>query len=371
MLNPGGRSGFKTNRERAIDLFSGSGAVTAGMIRAGCQVIAAVDNDPVACRTYRLNHPSVDLFEEDIKKIDPQRILDRHPECLGLELLVVCAPCQPFSSQNRKKASDPRATLLLESVKFVAALKPRCVLFENVPGLASPSNLHVLRDLRAQLATLGYILGQPRKIDAADLGVPQRRLRCVMIASQSAAALKVFAEAELTIKRTTVRETIGKLPALKSGEGDPKDMLHHARAHRPVALARLASIPKDGGGRFDLPKQLVLTCHRGQKGFPDVYGRMRWNDVAPTLTTGCDDVTRGRFAHPEQNRAITLREAALLQTFPADYGFDGNRRQIARQIGNAVPVAMVEGLVPLLRAALRISKVREAGRISAYKNLTA
>jgi len=357
MLIPGVGTGSRTNRERAIDLFSGSGAVTAGMTHAGFRVIAAVDNDPVACRTYRLNHPSVDLFEEDIQQFDPQRILKRHPDSFGLDLLIVCAPCQPFSSQNRKKASDPRATLLLESVKFVATLKPRCALFENVPGLASPSNLHVLRELQGRLAELGYILGQPRRIDAADLGVPQRRLRCVMVASQSVAAVKAFGEAELAKKRMTVREAIGHLSALKSGEADPTDLLHHARTHRPVALARLASIPKDGGSRLDLPKQLVLSCHRGQKGFPDVYGRMRWDDVAPTLTTGCDDVTRGRFAHPEQNRAITLREAALLQTFPADYGFDGNRRQVASQIGNAVPVAMVEGLVPILRSALRVTNV--------------
>ncbi len=341
-----------TDSERAVDLFCGSGAVTAGLSRAGFRVVAAVDNDPVACRTYRLNHPSVDLVEDDIRNIDPERILGRHPESLGLELLVVCAPCQPFSSQNRNKAHDPRATLLLDSVKFAAVLKPRCILFENVPGLANASNLHVLSSLQDRLAALGYILGRPRKIDAADVGVPQRRLRCVMIASQSAVVLKLFEEAVLPNRRRTVREAIGHLPALTNGEGDPADKLHHARTHRPVALARLASIPKDGGSRFDLPKQLVLTCHRGHKGFPDVYGRMRWDDVAPTLTTGCDDVTRGRFAHPEQNRAITLREAALLQTFPPSYRFDGNRRQIARQIGNAVPVAMVEGLVPVLRCAL-------------------
>ena len=269
MLNLGARAEFKVNHERAIDLFCGSGAVSAGITHAGFRVIAAVDNDPVTCNTYRLNHPSVDLIEEDIKRVDPRLILKRHPESLGLDLLIVCAPCQPFSSQNRKRVDDPRATLLLESIKFVAALKPKCVLYENVPGLASPSNLHVLGDLRFQLEKLGYLLGEPRKIDAADLGVPQRRLRCVMIASQSPAAVKVFGETELATKRMTVRMAIGHLPALKSGETDATDLLHQARSHRPIALKRLASIPKDGGSRFDLPKQLVLTCHVGKKGFPE------------------------------------------------------------------------------------------------------
>jgi DNA (cytosine-5)-methyltransferase 1 len=180
-----------------------------------------------------------------------------------------------------------------------------------------------------------------------------------MIASQSVEALKVFEEAVLPRVHKTVRDTIAHLPKLSSGEGDPTDSLHWARSHRPIALARLAAIPMDGGSRFQLPEHLVLPCHRGQKGFPDVYGRMRWDDVAPTLTTGCDDVTKGRFAHPEQNRAITLREAALLQTFPDDYVFSGNRRQIARQIGNAVPVAMIERLAPVLRSALRVTSARQ------------
>jgi DNA (cytosine-5)-methyltransferase 1 len=345
----------RINEERAIDLFSGSGAVSAALRRCGFRVIAAVDEDPVACRTYRLNHPSVYLIESDILKVTPSKIVDQYPDAAEVELLVVCAPCQPFSSQNRKREKDGRARLLLEGARFARVLAPKCIFFENVPGLAGPANLAILATLRRRLLKIGYHLGEPRKIDAADLGVPQRRVRCVMIASKHRAALSAFNEAEITAASRTVADAIGELPRLASGERDPCDSLHYARNHQSIVLERLAAIPKDGGSRSYLPSRLRLICHRGIRGFPDVYGRMRWNSVAPTLTTGCDDVTRGRFAHPDQDRAITLREAAMLQTFPRDYAFVGNRRQIATQIGNAVPVAMVEALLPILRQAIQIA----------------
>lgn len=346
------RGGIARGRT-AIDLFCGSGAVTAALSRQGFRVIASIDNDPVACRTYRMNHPAVDLIENNICAVDPAAIIGRHPDALGVDLLALCAPCQPFSSQNRKRALDQRANLLLEAARFADVLRPGCIMIENVPGLATPANLHILEELARRLGRAGYILGSPRKIDAAVLGVPQRRIRCVMIACSTEDALRVFEDFKLRDRRRTVREAIGHLPRLSSGEYDPRDQLHRARNHQGVALKRLRAIPKDGGSRTVLPKHLRLQCHRDNHSFSDVYGRMRWDDVAPTLTTGCDDVTRGRFAHPEQDRAITLREAALLQTFPRKYRFAGNRCDIARQIGNAVPVAMIEALVPALLGALK------------------
>ncbi|MNS14097.1 putative BsuMI modification methylase subunit YdiO [compost metagenome] len=333
---------------RSIDLFCGSGAVTTALIDEGFRVVAAVDNDPVACKTFSANHPNVPLFQNDIRELDPYSIIERDPTAKNIDLLVVCAPCQPFSSQNRKRGVDKRASLLLEAVRFASILEPKCILFENVPGLVSQSNRFIVESLQRGLEELGYYLSRPRKIDAAELGVPQRRIRCVMLAVKSERAAEQFERARFDFPRKTVRETIAHLPKLSSGGNWQADPLHYARAHQAIALERLAAIPVDGGSRVDLPGRLELACHKGRKGFPDVYGRMRWDDVSPTLTTGCTDVTRGRFAHPEQDRAITLREAALLQTFPADYKFLGNHRQIATQIGNAVPVAMVKGLVPLL-----------------------
>jgi len=269
--------------------------------------------------------------------------------------LVFCAPCQPFSSQNRKREPDKRARLLLEAGRFARVLRPKCILFENVPGLTSPTNELIIRALARRLKREGYTLSVPRSLDAADTGVPQRRVRCVMIAARSREAVEIFQSAVLQAKRRTVRDAIEGLKALASGEADPDDHLHRARAHKTIALQRLQAIPIDGGSRSDLPIHLRLKCHTDNHSFPDVYGRMLWDEVAPTLTTGCDDVTRGRFAHPNQDRAITLREAALLQTFPPDYLFSGSRSDIARQIGNAVPVAMVEAIAPILKEVIRRS----------------
>lgn len=341
----------------AVDLFCGSGAVTTALRRQGYRVLVAVDNDPVACKTYKLNHYRTRVVCDDITKVDPES----HPKFVGirdLDLLIVCAPCQPFSSQNRTRKetfkTDKRAHLLLESVKFAKALKPRVVLFENVSGLAAPFNRVLLDQLRSKLAVEGYGLSEPKRIDAANLGVPQRRVRCVMVAARSEAALKRFEEASPAQARMTVREAISHLPALRSGEQSELDPLHFARTHQDIVLERLRHIAKDGGSRSDLPERLELTCHKGRtKSYSDVYGRMRWDDVAPTLTTGCTDVTRGRYAHPEQDRAITLREAALLQTFPPNYKFHGNAAQIACQIGNAVPVRMVESLLPVIQTMVR------------------
>jgi DNA (cytosine-5)-methyltransferase 1 len=150
----------------------------------------------------------------------------------------------------------------------------------------------------------------------------------------------------------SVKMAISDLPQLASGQADAEDTLHFAREHQAIALERLGHIPKNGGSRDALPERLWLACHRDRRGHPDVYGRMRWEDVAPTLTTGCTDLTRGRFAHPRDNRAISLREAARLQTFPDSYRFAGSAKHIAVQIGNSVPVRFIEALVPVLRAAL-------------------
>lgn len=353
MLRP---RGMFAKRRVALDFFCGSGAVTAALRRHGFRVLAGLDNDPIACRTYRLNHPMVDLIENDIRAIDPATLVNLLPEAFGVDLLVICSPCQPFSRQNHKRGADGRAELLLQAPRFAEVLRPKCILIENVPGLTSPSNIHIIEELTVRLANAGYSLSKPRRIDAADLGVPQRRLRCVMIACQNERGVRIFEKARLRRRRKTVRDAIGNLPELASGECDPKDPLHRARAHKDIALERLRAVPKDGGSRMALPPHLKLKCHSDDHSYSDVYGRMRWDSVAPTLTTGCDDITRGRFAHPEQDRAITLREAALLQTFPKSYRFSGNRSEVARQIGNAVPVTMVEALVPVLMRILRCSE---------------
>ncbi|WP_353116185.1 DNA cytosine methyltransferase [Nitratidesulfovibrio sp.] len=327
----------------AVDLFCGCGAVTQGLKQAGFRVLSALDCDPVACETYATNHPDVHLVRDDIRAVEPLSLLPQGSlPAGGVDLLVVCAPCQPFSSQNRHRVGDERADLILQAPRFVAGLRPRLVFFENVPGLASPANHSQIRQLEAAFSAEGYTLGLPVRVDAADYAVPQRRMRCIMFAAAPGVPLPQLPQ-PITPEgaRRTVRDALGDLPPLASGQATA-DPLHFARNHQEIALQRMRHIPKDGGSRFSLPPELELACHKGHKGHPDVYGRMGWGNVAPTLTTGCTDVTRGRFMHPRDDRAITLREAARLQSFPDEYSFVGCPAAIARQIGNAVPVQLAQ-----------------------------
>ena len=335
-----------------VDLFSGCGTVTAGLKKCHFKVVAAVDVDPVACSTYRLNHPSVALIQDDIRNVDPESIRVKLLGHRPLDMMVVCAPCQPFSNQNRyKNGDDSRRNLILESVRFAAVLRPRLIMFENVPGLVGKGFSSIIEKLNARLSALGYFCGKPTRINAADYAVPQRRNRCILLATRGQTPPALPPPTTPEDSRHTVADALKGLRRLDAGQADPCDRLHFARHHNPIALERLSSIPKNGGSRFSLPSRLVLDCHKGQRGYPDVYGRMSWDDIAPTLTTGCTDVTRGRFAHPEDDRAITLREAARLQTFPDTYLFSGNRGEIAAQIGNAVPMRLIETIAPAIRKA--------------------
>jgi DNA (cytosine-5)-methyltransferase 1 len=339
-----------------LDLYSGCGTVTAAFKKCHFRVVAAVDIDPVACSTYKRNHPSIYLIQDDIRNVDPRLIRKEALRDSLLDLLVVCAPCQPFSNQNQyKNDKDNRKELILESVRFAKVLQPRMIMFENVPGLAGKSFVGILEKLINSLSDIGYLCGPPTRINAADYGVPQRRNRCILLAALGQKPPKLPQAITPEGSRVTVARVLKGLTKLATGQYDKNDPLHFSRNHSSIALKRLAHIPKNGGSRASLPPNLVLNCHKDPKSYPDVYGRMSWNDIAPTLTTGCTDITRGRFAHPDEDRAITLREAARLQTFPDDYLFEGNASQIATQIGNAVPMKLVESLAPTLRKAIRLS----------------
>lgn len=341
---------MKSTVKTAIDLYCGSGAVTAGMKSAGFQVVGAIDIDPIACATYRANHPEVNLIEEDIKTVSPKRFLKNLKG--SLDLLAVCAPCQPFSNRNRHKSSkDQRSKLVLEALSFVKELRPKLVFFENVPGLGRQP---VFNELASKLTSLGYHLAPLQRIDAADMGVPQRRQRMILVGAIDNDLLNQASKISAS-QRQTVLDVIGNLPPPPVGiKNVENDVLHYARRHSAITIKRLQHIPHDGGSRDELPEKLQLKCHQGlnKNSFPDSYGRLRWRDVAPTLTTGCTDLTKGRYAHPDQDRAITLREAARLQSFPDDYVFVGNASQIATQIGNAVPPEMMHGIAKTLYLAL-------------------
>ncbi|GBC96825.1 putative BsuMI modification methylase subunit YdiO [bacterium HR16] len=335
-----------------IDLFAGCGGVTAGFKAAGFKVLAAVEFDPVTAETYRLNHPEVILYVEDIRNVLPEQVRERAGLRSGqLTVLSVCAPCQPFSRQNRYRREDARASLILEAVRFVEILRPMFLFVENVPGLRQ--NSAVLGKLVGNLGKLGYRMSEPTIVDAVDYGVPQFRKRFILLGTYLDIELRVPdtthaspEKAALIGKKewNTVRDAFAGLQHLNSGEESGTDPLHKARKHTPLSLERLRHIPHNGGSRDSLPPELWLVCHRNGKnvGYHDVYGRMAFDRPANTLTTGCTNFTKGRFAHPTSDRAITPREAARLQTFPDSYRFYGSYEQISAQIGNAVPVKLAE-----------------------------
>lgn len=331
----------------AIDLFAGAGGLTQGLKDAGFFVAAAVERDRRAARTHTLNHPEVAMWNADIRDIDPSEIVSqlRLPR---VDLVAGCPPCQGFSrvrTKNGAIVADVRNDLIDDYVRFVEALQPRSIMLENVPGLLA----HPRWSAAAQrLEELGYPATQGTScLNAADYGVPQRRRRLVMLAVQGAAVPPPGKGST----RMTVRQAIGALaPAGKSG-----DALHDVEERRTEAVQELiAAVPPDGGSRSDLPDSMVLACHVRCDGFKDVYGRMRWNDVAPTITGGCQSPSKGRFLHPEENRAITLREAALLQGFPPTYHFDlsGGKMAAAAMIGNALPPPFIRGHAAALKKAL-------------------
>ena len=324
---------MQSRRLTAIDLFSGCGGLTLGLRQAGFRVVAAVEIAPKAQATYRLNHPRVRLYGNDIRELDPIEMLKKagmHPG--DLDLLAGCPPCQGFSRlRTRNKADsvfDPRNDLIGDFLRFVAVMLPKCIMLENVPSLAKDDGFG--RACQA-LNTLGYS-HVVRVLDAADYGVPQRRKRLIMLASR----VHEPSVAPPLGTRVTVREAFSGLEEPENST-DPVHAIPERRSQSVKDL--IALIPKNGGSRMHLPEAKQLECHKRSNGFRDVYGRMSWDSVAPTITSGCHNPSKGRFLHPLVDRTITLREAALLQGFPRNYKFEPahGKEAIALMIGNALP----------------------------------
>lgn len=322
----------------AIDLFSGCGGLTRGLKDAGFRVLAAVEIEGKARETYALNHEDVPLVGGDIRKVTAAQLMRTGWLKRGqLDLLAGCPPCQGFSTlrarTGRAAAPDERNNLIDEFARLVLALRPKMVMMENVPGLARYDKFAELVD---RLERNGYQV-VTRVLDVCCYGVPQRRKRLILSASRVGIP-RLGATAG---GRTTVRDAIGHLKRA----GDSGDLLHDCptRYRSARVQAMIESIPKDGGSRRSLPAYMKLSCHAKTSGFNDVYGRMKWDDVSPTITSGCSNPSKGRFIHPTEDRAITLREAALLQGFPADYRFNvkHGKEAIALMIGNALPPSFI------------------------------
>ena len=336
-----------------IDLFSGCGGVTQGFKNKNFSALAAVEWEQVIAQTYKLNHPEVTMYDRDIKAIKPEEILkDCNLQPRELTVLSVCAPCQPFSRQTRLTRSDERTELVLEMVRFVKVLLPQFAIVENVPGLAQGKNKQILDQLIKELEDdLGYKVSTPQIIDAVNYGTPQFRKRLILLCSRDGCKLSLPPYTHVMPEKVDstskqrwqlVKDAFKDIPSLSAGDQSQTDPLHKARNHTELNLNRIRHVPHNGGSRNNLPEHLQLQCHKNKSGYNDVYGRLDFNQPANTLTTGCTNFTRGRFAHPTDDRAITPREAARLQTFPDFYEFSGNYEQISAQIGNAVPVRLAE-----------------------------
>jgi DNA (cytosine-5)-methyltransferase 1 len=339
---------------RAIDLFAGCGGLTLGLTQAGFNVVGAVEINSKAVDTYRANHPRVPVWECDIREVAATRMMRDLGLAPGqLDLLAGCPPCQGFSQLRTRNGArqnkDRRNSLILEMLRFARVFKPKAVMIENVPRL---KNTGPFKKLRAGLRKLGYRVKWDLK-DLARYGVPQRRKRLILVAGRN---FEIdFAPEARKIK--TVRSAIGKMA--KAGiSGDALHDMPERRSEKVLVLIK--SVPKNGGSRIDLPRSRQLRCHRKFDGFNDVYGRMAWDDVAPTITGGCFNPSKGRFLHPHFDRAITLREAALLQTFPRRYRFPvrHGKETLSLMIGNALPPKFIHRQAVTIKSALRKQALR-------------
>ena len=329
----------KTRKRIALDLFSGCGGLSQGLEDAGFEVLACCEIRPEARETYKLNHPGTILID-DICEADPLALKKKLGLRRGqLDLLAGCPPCQGFSSirtHNGAIANDPRKELIFQVERFVEVFKPRCVLIENVPRLLKDQRL---ADFKQHLTErFGYQF-EDGVLDAKDFNVPQRRKRMILIGSR----MKPPKLPQKSKTRLTVADAIRNIVIPKGPEGDSARRLVTLRQHfSPVVLERIKAVKTN---RSELPDNLVLECHkRCPKGFRDVYGRMSWDDVSPTITRGCNNPSKGRFIHPSEDRALNMLEALILQGFPMTYKFPPKLGigKIASMIGEAFPPPMAK-----------------------------
>ena len=332
---------------KVFDFFAGCGGASRGFQEAGMEVVFALDSDLDARRTFQKNFPAARIEPGDIRDTSEdsvhELVVAARPDPV---LFCGCAPCQPFSRQNTtlpERDADDRVPLLLEFLRFIRRCKPDIVFVENVPGIQKPSpDTEPFKEFLRGLKDAGY--GKP-DFDAVPLkryGVPQGRRRLLLLASRHGRVelpAKTHGPGTANPEYVTVRECIGDLPPIAAGAEHSEIPNHRAAGLSTLNLERIRATP-EGGGHRDWPKNLRLDCHLKFEGYSDVYGRMSWDRPASGLTTRCISYSNGRFGHPDQDRAISVREAACLQTFPMDFQFAGSLSSMARQIGNAVPVKL-------------------------------
>lgn len=335
----------------AVDLFSGAGGTTQGLRNAGYEVIAAIENDTAAAKTFKANHPDTRLLAKDIRRVQaPALARSLKTNERRLDLLTACPPCQPFSTLGNGDADDPRNALVSSVSRFVEQLRPRAVLLENVPGLRSEDRfLQLVGSLQTEYSLSEYV------VQASEFGVPQSRRRIILLGIEKEAEVGLPLDLISALPEDFDTSTKVAADALRLAVNIDRaaDPIHRARTPQAKTLERIRMV-KPGGGRLQLSKELELACHArlDRKNATSIYGRIDPDKPAPTMTTRCTTPSCGRFIHPSEHRGLTLREAALIQTFPVGYSFKGTYGEIERQIGNAVPVRLAYALGLIVKGLL-------------------
>jgi len=335
------------NQVSAIDLFCGIGGLSFGLQSAGINVNAGIDLDD-SCRYAFEENCKTTFINKDIQSLTSENITHLFKNS-KYKILAGCAPCQPFSSYTYKldKNEDNRWTLLYEFGRLVEESKPTIVTMENVPTLLNFKKAPVFADFVKKLEATGYYVSY-NVIYAPDYGIPQKRKRLVLLASQLG-KIELIPPTHKPNEYVTVKAAIGNLNKIKSGEFDAADFIHKSSKLSDKNIERVKQSKPGGSWKRDWDENLKLTCHTSEKGktYVSIYGRMKWDEPAPTMTTFCTGIGNGRFGHPEQDRAISLREAAILQSFPKNYKFAENLETLnfsktSKHIGNAVPPKLGE-----------------------------
>ncbi len=346
----------------AIDLFCGGGGLSVGLKQAGFQIVAAVELNEPAYRTYKANHRKVKVFLQDITCITGKELLQTSPTH-NIDLIAGCPPCQGFSSLTAKyKKDDPRNKLILEMLRIIKEVNPKAVMLENVPGLIIRGNT-IFNYFVTELKKLNYVVNYD-VLQVADFGVPQKRKRLVLLAGKNFAInIPSPQYSETGINRLkkwrTVRDFIYKLASpvnwkyAQNNGGPAAFSWNVVRDITEINKMRL-SYALPGAPRSLIPDNLRPPCHRNNGGFSNVYGRLSWDAPSSTITGGCTTPSKGRFGHPTELRTISVREAALLQTFPKNYKFATTKiDEACTIIGNALPCLFAKAVSKQCYVALK------------------
>lgn len=358
---------FKQHKRRGrlpkievVDLFCGIGGLSYGMKSKGFKILTGFDLDWTCQYAYETNNEAKFVYK-DIREVQREDIVPLYSKN-AIKVLAGCAPCQPFSSYafKNKNKDENKYNLLYEFGRLVKEVQPDIVTMENVPAIASFKLKSVLADFVESLRKGGYNVNY-QVVYCPGYGIPQTRKRLVLLASRLG-DIKLIPPTHTKDNYVTVRDVIGNLPPIAAGETCPLDPLHRSRELSPLNMRRMLVTPY-GGSWKDWPEELLLDCHKKESGksFGSVYGRMVWEEPAPTMTTLCTGIGNGRFGHPVQNRAISAREAALFQTFPLTYKFFPNEKEVSltkasRYIGNAVPPRLGEVIAESIKQHIRNHK---------------